>query len=305
MEITFEKRKIDNEKEVFESPKTLSAEMAFAILKRIDNKVCEILGFDPRWTRPESMIISVLPIPPPSVRPSARIPGKKSAEDDLTHILRDIINANNTVKAFEEKASTTHIIENSIKLLQTKIACYFSNQIPGIESQQRGGRPIKSISQRLKGKEGRIRGNLMGKRVDFSARTVITPDPNLSIDQVGVPISIAKNLTYPEVVTPYNRDKLKELVMRGWEEHPGAKYVIRPNGTRIDLRYVNKSEVQLNDGFKVERHIQDGDFVIFNRQPSLHRMSMMGHKVKVMPYSTFRLNLSCTTPYNAGNFFFS
>ncbi|EDO14315.1 hypothetical protein Kpol_162p1, partial [Vanderwaltozyma polyspora DSM 70294] len=162
------------------------------------------------------------------------------------------------------------------------------------------GRPVKSIRARLKGKEGRIRGNLMGKRVDFSARTVISGDPNLELDQVGVPKSIAKTLTYPEVVTPYNIDRLTQLVRNGPNEHPGAKYVIRDNGDRIDLRYSKRAgDIQLQYGWKVERHIMDNDPVLFNRQPSLHKMSMMAHRVKVMPYSTFRLNLSVTSPYNA------
>lgn len=145
-----------------------------------------------------------------------------------------------------------------------------------------------------------MRGNLMGKRVDFSARTVITGDPNLSVDEVGVPRSIARTLTYPEIVTPYNIDKLQTLVRNGPTEHPGAKYVIRDTGERIDLRYHKRAgEIPLQYGYKVERHINDGDVVIFNRQPSLHKMSMMGHKIRVMPYSTFRLNLSVTSPYNA------
>jgi DNA-directed RNA polymerase II subunit RPB1 len=140
----------------------------------------------------------------------------------------------------------------------------------------------------------------MGKRVDFSARTVITGDPNLSIDQVGVPRSIARNLTFPETVTPYNIEKLQQMIRNGPNEHPGAKYVIRENGERIDLRYSKSGgDFPLQLGYQVERHLLDGDYVIFNRQPSLHKMSMMGHRVKIMPYSTFRLNLSVTSPYNA------
>ena len=90
------------------------------------------------------------------------------------------------------------------------------------KAMQKSGRPLKAIKARLKGKEGRIRGNLMGKRVDFSARTVITPDPNLRIDQVGVPRSIAQNMTFPEIVTPFNIDKMQELVRRGNSQYPGA-----------------------------------------------------------------------------------
>lgn len=140
----------------------------------------------------------------------------------------------------------------------------------------------------------------MGKRVDFSARTVITGDPNLSLDQVGVPRSIARTLTFPEIVTPYNILQMQELVRNGPNEHPGARFVIRENGDRIDLRNnMRGGDLHLNNGDRVERHIRDGDIVLFNRQPSLHKMSMMGHKVRVMPFSTFRLNLSVTTPYNA------
>ena len=192
------------------------------------------------------------------------------------------------------------------------------NDLPGQpQSLQKSGRPVKSIRARLKGKEGRLRGNLMGKRVDFSARTVITGDPNLDLDQVGVPYSIARNLTYPERVTPYNIVYLQELVKNGPNEYPGAKYVIRDTGDRIDLRYNKTASGFLQYGWIVERHLKDNDLVLFNRQPSLHKMSMsklessvytklsadrsstVAHRVKLMPYSTFRLNLSVTSPYNA------
>jgi len=159
---------------------------------------------------------------------------------------------------------------------------------------------LRSIRARLKGKEGRIRGNLMGKRVDFSARTVITPDPNLAINQIGVPRTIAQNMTFPELVTPFNIDRMHDLVNRGPTYYPGAKYIIRENGDRIDLRFHPKSsDLHLQCGYVVERHMIDGDYIVFNRQPTLHKMSMMGHRVKILPWSTFRMNLSCTTPYNA------
>ncbi|KAI5301702.1 DNA-directed RNA polymerase II subunit rpb1, partial [Ascosphaera atra] len=169
------------------------------------------------------------------------------------------------------------------------------------KAMQKSNRPVKAIRGRLKGKEGRLRQNLMGKRVDFSARTVITGDPNLSLDEVGVPVSIARTLTYPEVVTPYNINKLGALIDNGPDVHPGARYVMRSTGERIDLRHYKggSGKTFLQYGWRVERHIQDGDIILFNRQPSLHKESMMAHRVRVMPYSTFRLNLSVTTPYNA------
>ena len=149
------------------------------------------------------------------------------------------------------------------------------NNLPGQpQAMQKSGRPIKSIRARLKGKEGRLRGNLMGKRVDFSARTVITGDPNIDLDEVGVPYSIARNLTYPERVTPWNLEYLQDLVNRGANEHPGARYVIKDTGDRIDLRHTTSSPVLLQYGWVVERHLRNGDLVLFNRQPSLHKMSM-------------------------------
>ena len=140
----------------------------------------------------------------------------------------------------------------------------------------------------------------MGKRVDFSARTVITPDPNIKIDQLGVPYKIAMNLTFPDIVNKYNIHKLTECVRNGPNKYPGAKSIkLKSNGNTISLQYVDRNSIQLEYGDIVHRHLKDDDTVLFNRQPSLHKMSMMAHRVKVMKYNTFRLNVSVTKPYNA------
>jgi DNA-directed RNA polymerase II subunit RPB1 len=153
---------------------------------------------------------------------------------------------------------------------------------------------------RLNSKNGRIRGNLMGKRVDYSARSVITGDPNLSIKQLGVPMKIAKNLTKPMTVNDMNHDFLMKLVQNGPDVYPGAKILQRKNGDSISLRNVDRASIHLENGDIVHRHMMDGDAVLFNRQPSLHRMSMMCHIVKVMAKGdTFRMNVGCTRPYNA------
>ena len=188
-----------------------------------------------------------------------------------------------------------------MELLQFHVTTMIDNEVTGQpQAKQKSGKPIKSLRERLVGKAGRVRGNLMGKRCDFSARTVIGGDPNLSIDQVGVPRSIALNLTYPERVTKFNLHKMKQLVENGPNEHPGAKTIIRDDGKQIDLRWVGRtSDMNLEPGYIVERHIQNGDIVLFNRQPSLHKMSMMAHHVVILPWSTFRMNLSVTSPYNA------
>ncbi|XP_045085249.1 DNA-directed RNA polymerase II subunit RPB1-like isoform X2 [Aegilops tauschii subsp. strangulata] len=290
--------------EPVERKQILSAERVLNVLKRISDEDCLLLGLDPKYARPDWMILQVLPIPPPPVRPSVMMDTYSRSEDDLTHQLAMIIRHNENLRRQERNGAPAHIIAEFAQLLQFHIATYFDNDLPGQpRATQRSGRPIKSICSRLKAKEGRVRGNLMGKRVDFSARTVITPDPNINIDELGVPWSIALNLTYPETVTPYNIERLKELVEYGPHPPPGktgAKYIIREDGQRLDLRYLKKSSDQhLELGYKVERHLVDGDFVLFNRQPSLHKMSIMGHRIKIMPYSTFRLNLSVTSPYNA------
>ncbi|GJU14127.1 DNA-directed RNA polymerase II subunit 1 [Tanacetum coccineum] len=289
-----------------ERKQQLSAERVLSLLKRISDDDCLLLGLDPKYARPDWMILQVLPIPPPPVRPSVMMDTSTRCEDDLTHQLATIIRHNENLRRQECNGAPAHVISEFSQLLQFHIAAYFDNELPGQpRATQRSGRPIKSICSRLKAKEGRIRGNLMGKRVDFSARTVITPDPTINIDELGVPWSIALNLTYPETVTPYNKERLEELVANGPHPPPGktgAKYIIRDDGQRLDLRYL-KGDHHLELGYKacsfVERHLIDGDLVLFNRQPSLHKMSIMGHRIKIMPHSTFRLNLSVTSPYNA------
>jgi len=284
--------------------KIITPEMALGIFRRMTEEDMIDIGINITQARPEWMIITVLPVPPPPVRPSISMDGTGTGlrnEDDLTYKLGDIIRANGNVRQAIAEGSPNHIITDFENLLQYHVATYMDNDIAGQpQALQKSGRPVKAIRARLKGKEGRLRGNLMGKRVDFSARTVITGDANISLDEVGVPRSIARTLTYPETVTPYNIGKLTQYVQNGPNEHPGAKYVIRADGTRIDLRHHRRAgAIQLEYGWKVERHLIDGDFIIFNRQPSLHKESMMGHRVRVMPYSTFRLNLSVTSPYNA------
>ncbi|KAF7340221.1 DNA-directed RNA polymerase subunit [Mycena venus] len=290
-----EMKSIQPEKRLF-SPSDI-----YTTFKKMTDSDTHLLGLSDEYARPEWMILTVMPVPPPPVRPSIAVDGgAMRSEDDLTYKLGDIIKASANVRRCENEGTPAHVITEFEQLLQFHVATYMDNDIAGIpQALQKSGRPVKSIRARLKGKEGRLRGNLMGKRVDFSARTVITGDPNLELDEVGVPRSIAMNLTFPERVTPYNISYLQELVRNGPTAYPGARYVVRDTGERIDLRYNKRADAFLQYGWIVERHLKDGDFVLFNRQPSLHKMSMMSHRVKLMPYSTFRLNLSVTPPYNA------
>ncbi|EZQ03085.1 DNA-directed RNA polymerase subunit A' [Candidatus Acidianus copahuensis] len=272
-------------------------------LEKIPDSDVELLGYDPKNSRPEWAILTALPVPPITIRPSIMIESGIRAEDDLTHKLVDIVRINERLKESIDAGAPQLIVEDLWDLLQYHVATYFDNEIPGLPtSKHRSGRPLRTLAQRLKGKEGRFRGNLSGKRVDFSARTVISPDPNISIDEVGVPEDVAKVLTVPERVTKWNIERLREYVINGPEKWPGANYVIKADGKRIDLRYVKDRKEfasTLTPGFVVERHLIDQDVVIFNRQPSLHRISMMAHRVKVLPGRTFRLNLLVCPPYNA------
>jgi len=275
------------------------------IFKRISIEDMEIMGFNSKWCKPHWLIQTVLSISPPSMRPSVKQDNNTRMEDDLTHKLCDIIKTNIALAAkLESNTVKEQVVNHWIHLLQYHVATFVDNTLPGLpQAQQRSGRPLKSIKERIKTKEGRVRGNLMGKRVNYSARSVITPDPNLELDQLGVPISIAKNLTFPVKVTKYNKDYIRQLLRNGKEnKHPGAKtYDSVSTGRTYSLKYVDLEILNknINEGDIVHRHLIDDDVVLFNRQPSLHRMSMMAHRVKVMPYSTFRLNVSVTTPYNA------
>ncbi|NLF88414.1 DNA-directed RNA polymerase subunit A' [Candidatus Bathyarchaeota archaeon] len=300
--ITFEKpTKFIEQTEAGSEPLTPS--MIRERLERVSDEDLEILGFNPKVARPEWMVLQVLPVPPVYVRPSITLESGIRSEDDLTHKLVDIIRINQRLKENMEAGAPTLIIQDLSELLQYHVTTYFNNEASGIPpARHRSGRALKTLSQRLKGKEGRFRSNLSGKRVDFSARTVISPDPNLDINEVGVPRDVAMRLSVPEKVTSWNIEEMKKLVVNGPETYPGALYIIRPDGKRIRLEFVvdrTKIAEAVELGFVIERHLKNGDIAIFNRQPSLHRMSIMAHYVRVLPYKTFRMHLCVCPPYNA------
>ena len=263
----------------------------------------DLLGYDHTTARSEWFILQALPVPPVTVRPSIILETGIRSEDDLTHKMVDIIRVNQRLKESKEAGTPPLIVQDLVDLLQYHTTTYFDNEVSGIpQAHHRSGRPLKTLTQRLKGKEGRFRGSLSGKRVDFSSRTVISPDPNLDLAEVGVPESIAKKLTIPEIVTEWNIEKLKKLVINGPDTWPGVNYIVRPDGVKIRLDFVEDRSIiadSLEAGYLIERHLLDGDIVLFNRQPSLHQMSIMGHHVRVLPGKTFRLHPSVCPPYNA------
>ncbi|SSD60927.1 DNA-directed RNA polymerase III subunit RPC1 [Saccharomycodes ludwigii] len=282
------------------------------LFKQVTPEDCELLGIDTsvKSGRPETYIWRYLPAPPVCIRPSVLMQDSPSSnEDDLTVKLTEIVWTSSLIKAGIEKGISINNMMEQWDYLQMSVAMYINSDsvnpaaMPGNGSL--GGpkpKPIRALCQRLKGKQGRFRGNLSGKRVDFSGRTVISPDPNLSVDEVAVPDRVAKVLTYPEKVTRYNKRKLQQLIVNGPDLHPGANYVLKKNEeARRNLRFGDRYKLakNLQFGDVVERHIEDGDIVLFNRQPSLHRLSILSHYAKIRPWRTFRLNECVCTPYNA------
>ena len=411
-------------------------------LERIPDEHLIFLGMNKDSSRPEWIIMKVLPVPPITVRPSITLDSGDRSEDDLTHKLVDVLRINQRLRENRDAGGPQLIIEDLWELLQYHCTTYFDNQTSGIPpARHRSGRPLKTLSQRLKGKEGRFRSNLSGKRVNFCARTVISPDPNLGINEVGVPVATAKELTVPIRITSRNREQLRQMILRGPDVHPGVNYIIRgdrfrvritdrtkyiwagfrcvnpdchagsddepytgykpdlnqvlpapnflpglvlmeqmrrdhitdelqkewsvdleatlanlrgedfngkslkdgdpnavihnrwrwevehpgeylPEGLEVKCPHCGSPEIEdehgnvypteVEDrlstydrdgnprpGVIVERHLIDGDVAIFNRQPSLHRMSMLVHEIRVMQGKTFRFNLADCTPYNA------
>ena len=331
-------------------------------LERISDDDLVTLGIDPEVCRPEWMVLTVLPVPPVTVRPSITLDSGDRSEDDLTHKLVDVLRINQRLRENRDAGAPQLIVEDLWELLQYHITTYFDNQTAGIPpARHRSGRPLKTLAQRLKGKEGRFRSNLSGKRVNFSARTVISPDPNLSINEVGVPIIAARELTVPMHVTEDNLNLMRAYTRLGpvptperIEEvmatidssiedydgvmtclkkalhdlsegacyHFGINYAYQfmeaptsplddtPNKKRVKLVTEDNGDDRKEDQWDLTasnlkpgdillRQLTNGDVVLFNRQPSLHRMSIMAHRVRVMPGKTFRFNLCVCAPYNA------
>jgi DNA-directed RNA polymerase subunit A' len=285
-----------------ENERRLSPIEVRARLEKIPDDDCKLLGINPVFARPEWMILTVLAIPPVTVRPSITLESGERSEDDLTHKLGDIVRINQRLFENINAGAPEIIIEDLWDLLQYHVTTFFDNTIAQVPpARHRSGQPLKTITERIKSKEGRIRHNLAGKRTNFCARTVISPDPMLAINEVGVPKSVAMKLTIPETVNDWNMAYLKKFVENGPGKYPGANYIIRPDGKKKKITDETREAAleELQPGYIVERHIMNGDVAIFNRQPSLHRMSMMCHRIRILPGRTLRLNPAVCAPYNA------
>ena len=284
-----------------ESEKRITPIEIRARLEKVAEKDVEILGLY-KGFRPEWLVITILPIPPVTMRPSITLESGERSEDDLTHKLADVVRINQRLFENINAGAPEIIVEDLWDLLQYHISTFFNNDVAQLPTaRHRSGQPLRTLNDRIKGKEGRIRHNLVGKRTNFSARSVVSPDPMLRINEVGVPEVMAKKLTIPETITEWNYAYLKKFVENGPKKYPGANYVVKPDGKKKKITDETQEQVleELQPGYVVERHLLDGDVAVFNRQPSLHRMSMMCHQVRVLPYKTLRLNPAVCFPYNA------
>ena len=277
--------------------------MAFQMLSRVKEEDAYLFNIDPKQVKPVDFLVTHVLVPPVCIRPMVQVAPGLTNEDDLTIKILEIIKCNNSIaKAIKDGIELPKIYEAWYQM-ESHYAHYINSATPGLSPELIGKKAnIRALCQRLKGKNGRFRGNLSGKRVNFSGRTVISPDPNISIDQVIVPQHMAKVLTYPERVNKINLAKMRKLVQNGPENYPGANYLEFADGSgKINLMFGNRKlrAENLKIGDIVERHLYDGDIVLFNRQPSLHRLSIMAHRAKVLPWRTLRFNECVCTPYNA------
>ena len=281
------------------------------ILKAIPNEDALVLGRHPENSRPERAILKALIVPPNQLRAKTVLQQGQTAENPLNQLYKQVISAANQLRSSKEAQSPEKTLAGMYHQLVAAVRELF--HIKG--GTRQGAKNVKGLGALLRGKKGLFRKYMTGKRVDFSARSVISPDPFLSINEVGVPIEIATVLTVQEVVNEYNLERVKKLVENGPEVYPGATRVIRIDDNRDvivasleveasrtlllqDIERLARGE-EIENRLVIERHMLDGDPVLFNRQPSLHRMSMMAFHARVLPYRTFRMNLAVCPPFNA------
>lgn len=277
-------------------------------LRNVPDKVYELMGFRSKKFKPYDFIATRYPVAPVCIRPTNRtdLVSSTTMENSLTVQLSNIVDYNEKIRVAKQKNND---ITDFATCLQLNVSCYYNNKAKALPSTEfkNTNKNTQSISERIKEKKGRFRNNLSGKRVEFSARSVLTPDPYIDIDEVGIPLKVAMNFTIPEEVTLKNLKKLTKLVRNGNNIYPGANRVVRKimnsfgeeQVQTLELKY-NKNNINLKEGDVVLRHAVDGDYVLFNRQPTLHKPSMMAHKIKVLDgVDTFRINISVTDPYNA------
>uniref|UniRef100_A0A0E0KS82 DNA-directed RNA polymerase subunit n=1 Tax=Oryza punctata TaxID=4537 RepID=A0A0E0KS82_ORYPU len=237
-----------------------------SLFKRMTDEDCELLNLG---DRPEKLIVTEIAVPPVPIRPSVFVAGgRMSNEDSITVILKSIANTNSILKEnLQTGGQFMKIAGNTFNFKLLNISTVMHPLFPS--------HSIEALFNDSK-----------GRQADFV---------------VAIPVLMARVLTYPERVSYYNIEKLRQCIRNGPHKHPGANFIIQPDGTKLHLKYCDRriAARDLKYGCVVERHLEDGDIVLFNRQPSLHRMSIMSHRARIMPWRTLRFNESVCNPYNA------
>lgn len=283
------------------------------IFNNVSQEDAELMGFT-NGSHPKRMIMEVLLVIPPPARPPITEDGN-DLPDGLTQmyvdiirqvkILRDAMSDKPAVRQKGERKRTTVVTIQELEGNLYNRIKHFINNTDGWYAA--GGQPFLSLTEILTGKEGMIRQNLMAKRVNFSSRTVISPDPTLAFGQISVPIMFAPILT-PEVrVNRYNRAEMQNLFEKGRVTYirpivnvaSSEGKQIQFSGSKSQVTQKLRENYTLKDGDIIYRWMQDGDIVIFNRQPTLHLYSFMGYYAVLRDQKTFGLHMSYTTPLNA------
>lgn len=269
------------------------------ILKNVSDETCNLIGLNSEYSRPEWLLCEVLVIPPPCIRPYIKVGNSIKNEDDLTYKILEIIKANDKLKEVKKKKKTKEEIYDMIQYLQLHVSTYIDNNMKNVPyTKHKSGRILKLLKDRIKGKTGRIRFNLLGKRVNFSGRSVVSPEPLNNIDELSVPLFICKKLTFPETVNKINYNRLSEIIKRDPEtEYPGAEFIIKKKtNSRIYVKF-NKN-VKLEYGDVVERHLVEGDIIMFNRAPSLMKSNLTTFKIKPSKDKSLKPNPNLCALFN-------
>ena len=319
----------------------LSLDEIHNVLTNISDDDVRMMGFNPEFMHPRNLIISNLIVLPPIDRPYVKA-DNKICDDDLTNQYIEIIKYNNMLSDKYERTSENETVrQRLISGIRFRILTTFNNGL-GRAKQSTNGRPIKGIKERITGKDGQIRKNMMGKRCNQTARTVVGPGPTLRMGELGVPKMMASILTVPVRASPFNIDYLQQLIdsgnvrtvikpdektvidlkrymrgtrlMKGDEIHRAGEIIKVDNPTLHEVRecdqikrdgkmlnYVKppNRNYKIHLGWIVNRPLQSGDYVLLNRQPTLHKASMMAMQVKVTNHKTLQMNLAITKPFNA------
>ncbi|RSL91224.1 hypothetical protein CDV31_015520 [Fusarium ambrosium] len=267
---------------------------------------------------PDMFFLTILMVPPNRYRPEARTGDSQISEAQQNSLYKNILRGCGRIAQLhahlqEERADVNQLHQAWTELQESVNALIDKDKNPVQGAAAK--RNEDGIKQKLEKKEGLFRKNMMGKRVNYAARSVISPDPNIETNEIGVPPVFAKKLTYPEPVTSHNFRDMQQAVINGVDKWPGAFAIENENGQIVNLR--NKSvddRVSLANQLlaptssnaartrnkKVYRHLTNGDVVLMNRQPTLHKPSIMGHRVRVLPNEkTIRMHYANCNTYNA------